>query len=130
MILDSVLTTGGETFADEFRVGDDIGDSYRAHKTEMLVRLIRHLEDHVVGPRVSAIKSSDGFWLTFAAKTKCAVTIKIGVDSYDRSQLENGMPLFHYRVNYSVNDELSVDRRSRNLEDVAGFVLEAIHHCR
>jgi hypothetical protein len=40
------------------------------------------------------------------------------------------MPLFHYRVNYSVNDELSVDRRSRNLEDVAGFVLEAIHHCR
>jgi len=135
MILDNLLDPNSETLADQFRNDTKPDAVIGAHRTEMMVRLVHHLENDVPGPVIGALKILDELSLTFVADKGHATHITISVDAIDYAPLENGMPPFHYRVNYTQPDDknanrLSVDRRSNKIEDVADFVLEAIASCR
>ena len=123
------------TFADEFRGDAESDDPIQSRKGEMMVDLVRHLETNVAGPRVCATRSCDELCLVSAVRAQRSTSIRIWIDANDYAPLENEMPSFHYRVNYSVPNDtsphpLSVDRRSQDVNEVSDFVLEAIDRCR
>jgi len=135
VILDNPLNPNANTLAEEFRADAHPDDTIASHRAELMVRLIHHLQNNVAGPRVCAMKMTDELCLIFASDKDRRTHIRISVDAKDYAPFEDGMPPFHYRVNYTVPvntkpNPLSVDQRSKNVQDVAQFVLEAIDRCR
>lgn len=134
VILENLLNPDTPALAEEFRQDATVGDPVSTAKAEMMARLILHLEQNVAGPRVFAMKSNEELRLMFSKTKDSATHVTICIDANDYAPWKNQLPPFHYRVNYTVpnhkrSNALSVDRRSAKVEDVAGFVLEAIERC-
>ncbi len=105
-----------------------------AEMSLMMLRFIGRLRQGVIGPQLYAFIITDELCLDYHHAGRTA-NIKAKIDYKDHSTLVDGVPVLHYRLACSIenDDRDAISRtelRTRHVDEAYEFVIDAIRTCR
>ena len=134
----SLIAPGSSDDEGPFRSLASSAAAYDARVGRMMLDLLDAIRRDSIGPRLFASVHTDRELLLqyYSASNGASAVIKIAIDRPDCGPVGDGLPRFHYRLDYRIkssNDAIArplIEERARSVEAACAFVREAIGDAR
>jgi hypothetical protein len=134
----SLIEPGSRDYEGPFRSVASSAAAYEARVGGMMLDLLDAVRRDSIGPRLFAFAHTNReLWLQYySASNGASAMIRITIDRPDYGPLEDGLPRFHYRLDYRIKSSNGaiarplIEQRAHSVETACAFVREAISDAR